>query len=74
MTLIRYNGWMDAFRRIWLIEGAKGLFRGSIPRVIWYVPASALTFMAVEFLRDHFKEDKVTTLSIENSKSPLEQS
>ncbi|KAJ0587873.1 putative mitochondrial carrier domain superfamily [Helianthus annuus] len=73
-TIVRYNGWMDALRRIWLIEGPKGLFRGSIPRVIWYVPASALTFMAVEFLRDHFKEDKVTTLSIEKSKSPLQQS
>ncbi|GJX97068.1 mitochondrial substrate carrier family protein E, partial [Tanacetum coccineum] len=58
-TIVRYNGWMDAFRRIWLIEGPKGLFRGSIPRVVWYVPASALTFMAVEFLRDHFKDDKV---------------
>ncbi|MFS7952473.1 putative mitochondrial carrier domain superfamily [Helianthus anomalus] len=30
----KYNGWMDALRRIWLIEGPKGLFRGSIPRVI----------------------------------------
>ncbi|KAI3733204.1 hypothetical protein L1987_64424 [Smallanthus sonchifolius] len=76
-TIVRYNGWTDALRRIWLIEGPKGLFRGSIPRVIWYVPASALTFMAVEFLRDRFKEDKVkevTTLSIEKSKSPLQQS
>ncbi|KAI7754211.1 hypothetical protein M8C21_008900 [Ambrosia artemisiifolia] len=74
-TIVRYNGWMDALRRIWLIEGPKGLFRGSIPRVIWYVPASALTFMAVEFLRDHFKEDKVTTLSLEKkeSESPLQQ-
>lgn len=72
---------MDAFRRIWLIEGPKGLFRGSIPRVIWYVPASALTFMAVEFLRDQFNEKpninkfkEVTSLSIEKSKSPLQRS
>lgn len=34
----------------------KGMFRGSIPRITWYIPASALTFMAVEFLRDHFNE------------------
>ncbi|XP_031404623.1 mitochondrial substrate carrier family protein E isoform X2 [Punica granatum] len=53
---VRYNGWLDAIHRIWLIEGPKGLFRGSIPRITWYIPASALTFMAVEFLRDHFNE------------------
>ncbi|KAG5066681.1 hypothetical protein JHK86_010412 [Glycine max] len=34
----------------------KGMFRGSVPRITWYIPASALTFMAVEFLRDHFYE------------------
>lgn len=77
-TIVRYNGWLDAFGRIWLIEGPKGLFRGSIPRVIWYVPASALTFMAVEFLRDHFntpthKVKEITSLSIENNKSPFHQ-
>lgn len=78
-TIVRYNGWMDAFRRIWLIEGAKGFFRGSIPRVIWYVPASALTFMVVEFLRDQFNEtktpntDTVTSLILDKSKPPLQQ-
>ncbi|KAL4559326.1 hypothetical protein LXL04_031464 [Taraxacum kok-saghyz] len=80
--IVRYNGWMDAFRRIWLIEGAKGFFRGSIPRVIWYVPASALTFMAVEFLRDQFNERRpnthkvkeVTTLILDKNKPPLQQS
>jgi len=41
---------------IWAAEGTKGIFRGSIPRIAWYIPASALTFMAVEFLRDHFNE------------------
>ncbi|CAI9266839.1 unnamed protein product [Lactuca saligna] len=77
-TIVRYNGWMDAFHRIWLIEGAKGFFRGSIPRVIWYVPASALTFMAVEFLRDQFNErktpntDTVTSLILDKSKPPLQ--
>ncbi|KAK3008674.1 hypothetical protein RJ639_014966 [Escallonia herrerae] len=51
---LRYKGWLDAVQRIWMIEGARGMFRGSIPRIIWYVPASALTFMAVEFLRENF--------------------
>ncbi|KAM1377727.1 hypothetical protein ACFX2F_039286 [Malus domestica] len=40
------------------------MFRGSIPRIAWYIPASALTFMAVEFLREHFNEG----LSNENTR------
>lgn len=50
----RYNGWLDAIKKTWDSEGVNGLFRGSVPRIIWYIPASALTFMAVEFLREHF--------------------
>ncbi|XWS60444.1 hypothetical protein CRYUN_Cryun07bG0037000 [Craigia yunnanensis] len=71
-----YNGWLDAVSKIWKTEGAKGIFRGSIPRITWYIPASALTFMAVEFLRDHFNEkldndnvQEVASLSIEKPKS-----
>ncbi|EOY22067.1 hypothetical protein SCA6_004082 [Theobroma cacao] len=71
-----YNGWLDAMGKIWKTEGVKGMFRGSIPRITWYIPASALTFMAVEFLRDHFNEklnngnlQDVTSLSIEKPES-----
>lgn len=70
-SAIRYNGWLDALGKIWLAEGLNGLFRGSVPRVIWYVPASALTFMAVEFLRENFNEKldsnvhDVTSLSVD---------
>nr|CAB3501605.1 unnamed protein product [Digitaria exilis] len=56
----RYNGWLDAITKTWTSEGVHGLFKGSVPRIIWYIPASAFTFMAVEFLRDHFN-DKVDT-------------
>ncbi|OVA02144.1 Mitochondrial substrate/solute carrier [Macleaya cordata] len=73
-SIIRYNGWFDAIRRIWMIEGPKGFFRGSVPRIIWYVPASALTFMAVEFLRENFgsgldinEVHEVANLSIDKS-------
>lgn len=55
-STIRYNGWLDAIQKVWMIEGTKGMFKGSIPRVIWYVPASAFSFMAVEFLREHFND------------------
>ncbi|KAF8037410.1 hypothetical protein BT93_B0343 [Corymbia citriodora subsp. variegata] len=56
-SVTRYNGWFNAIHSIWRVEGAKGMFRGSVPRITWYIPASALTFMAVEFLRDHFNEE-----------------
>ncbi|KAK7304687.1 hypothetical protein VNO77_42573 [Canavalia gladiata] len=55
-STLRYTGWLDAISNIWATEGLKGMFRGSVPRITWYIPASALTFMAVEFLRDHFNE------------------
>ncbi|KAL6175429.1 hypothetical protein ACLB2K_052070 [Fragaria x ananassa] len=80
-STLRYNGWWDALRSIWITEGAKGMFRGSIPRVTWYIPASALTFMAVEFLRDHFKEgvsidgvQEVASLTVDKKNSPLQGS
>ncbi|XP_048229348.1 S-adenosylmethionine mitochondrial carrier protein isoform X3 [Ricinus communis] len=74
-STIRYNGWLDAMKRIWKIEGVKGMFRGSIPRITWYIPASALTFMAVEFLRDQFNEknQEVTNLSVEKKGSSLRE-
>ncbi|XP_020191761.1 uncharacterized protein [Aegilops tauschii subsp. strangulata] len=52
----RYDGWLDAIKKTWGAEGVNGLFKGSVPRIIWYIPASAFTFMAVEFLREHFNE------------------
>ncbi|KAL5723179.1 hypothetical protein ACHQM5_006604 [Ranunculus cassubicifolius] len=74
--IIRYKGWLDAVTRIHRVEGTKGLFRGSIPRVVWYIPASALTFMAVEFLRDHFNGEldtrdvhEVANLTLDKSTS-----
>ncbi|KAK4744131.1 hypothetical protein SAY87_010443 [Trapa incisa] len=67
---LRYKGWLDAIHRIWLIEGRKGLFRGSIPRITWYIPASALTFMAVEFLRDHFNEGSLEYKAAEQVPKP----
>lgn len=67
----------DAVHKIWMTEGMTGMFRGSIPRITWYIPASALTFMAVEFLRDHFNEklenddntQEIASLSIEKKGS-----
>lgn len=58
---------------MWVYEGLNGMFKGSVPRIIWYVPASALTFMAVEFLRGHFNDKldadvrEVSSLSVDPS-------
>lgn len=68
----RYNGWADAVSKIWLGEGLKGMFRGSIPRVTWYIPASALTFMAVEFLREQHSL-RMATMSIDKKSSSLQE-
>lgn len=50
----QYNGWRDAVRSIWMYEGFFGFWKGSLPRVMWYVPASAVTFMAWQALRNTF--------------------
>ncbi|CAM6129155.1 unnamed protein product [Calypogeia fissa] len=55
-TNVRYKGWLDAFQTIWREEKLAGLFRGSVPRVMWYVPAAGLTFMTVELLRKKFND------------------
>ncbi|KAF8407867.1 hypothetical protein HHK36_007005 [Tetracentron sinense] len=79
-STIRYNGWLDAIRRTWIAEGIKGMFRGSVPMTIWYIQASALTFMAVEFLREHFNDEidssdvrEVASLSIDKKGSALQE-
>ncbi|KAF8399593.1 hypothetical protein HHK36_015461 [Tetracentron sinense] len=80
LCFVRYNGWLDAIQRTWIAEGTKGMFRGSVPRIIWYIPASALTFMAVEFLREHFDDGidssdvrEVASLSIDKKRSALQE-
>ncbi|KAI5660005.1 hypothetical protein M9H77_28798 [Catharanthus roseus] len=78
-TTLRYSGWSDAIQKIWSTEGLKGMFRGSVPRIMWYVPASALTFMAVEFLRENFNEGenddklRVSSLSIDKKGSQVHE-
>lgn len=53
-VVFRYKGWFDAWQQIWRHEGVRGFFRGATPRVLWFVPASAVSFMAVEWLRKEF--------------------
>lgn len=76
----RYNGWFDAIHNVWMAEGRNGLFKGSVPRIAWYIPASALTFMAVEFLRENFNDGlnkanipEVASLSVDKKGSSLQK-
>ncbi|KAF8097595.1 hypothetical protein N665_0285s0026 [Sinapis alba] len=64
-TTIKYKGWLDEVGQIWRKEGPEFFFRGSVPMVMWYLPASALTFMAVESLErvSERKVRKTTMLS-----------
>ncbi|CAM8989131.1 unnamed protein product [Rhodiola kirilowii] len=77
-STLRYKGWLDTATKIWDTEGSRGMFRGSVPRVMWYVPASALTFMAVEFLRAHFNDKNkipnATSVSIDKRRSLHQES
>jgi hypothetical protein len=80
LLTLRYNGWFDAIRNVWMAEGTNRLFKGSVSRIAWYIPASALTFRVVEFLREHFndglnnaKMPEVTSLSIDQKRSSLEE-
>ncbi|KAG6553773.1 hypothetical protein Mapa_004688 [Marchantia paleacea] len=55
----RYKGWADAAKTIWKEENIHGFFRGVVPRVVWFVPASAVTFMSFEWLRKQYQEKNI---------------
>jgi hypothetical protein len=65
--IIRYKGWLDACQIIWRQEGVKGFFRGALPRVLWFVPASAISFMAVEWLRKEFNPKPILQIDTQPS-------
>lgn len=64
-----YDGIADAFRKIYKEEGWKGFTRGLGPRLIYIMPASALTFTLYEKLKVFFninetkKPETTTTTS-----------
>ncbi|KAH9557752.1 hypothetical protein CY35_07G101200 [Sphagnum magellanicum] len=71
----RYKGWRDALQTIWREEGTKGFFKGALPRVLWFVPASAISFMAVEWLRKEFNPlpvIQVDSQPVLSSSSPID--
>lgn len=68
----RYKGWRDAVGSIWKNDGFMGFWKGSLPRVVWYLPASAVTFTAWQVMRNVFIKQKLdprTGLGTEHSSS-----
>lgn len=61
-----------------MAEDAERMSRGSIPRFTRHNPSSVLTFMAVDFPKDHFKgvsndnTQEVASISAEKKGSPLQ--
>jgi solute carrier family 25 iron transporter 28/37 len=48
---LRYDGFRDAFRSIIQEEGAIGLFRGLVPRLVTHTPAVAISWTAYEMAK-----------------------
>ncbi|KAH7298441.1 hypothetical protein KP509_25G043400 [Ceratopteris richardii] len=71
----RYKGWCDAMTSIWKDDGFMGFWKGSLPRVIWYLPACAVTFMSWQALRNVFikrtTDQEMNSSSLESSLDSL---
>jgi len=49
----KYKGYMDAVRKIWAADGARGFFKGFTPCMIRSFPANAVCFLAYEQARKY---------------------
>lgn len=52
-SIVKYNGMMDAFKKIAVNEGIRGLYKGFVPG-IWGVSHGAIQFMAYEELKSSY--------------------
>jgi len=50
-----YGGIVDAYRKIYQREGFRGFTKGLLPRLVYIMPASALTFTFFEFFKTHMQ-------------------
>jgi len=51
---VKYSGIIDCFQRIVKEEGAKALFKGTIPRILIISPLFGITLATYELLKDFF--------------------
>ena len=52
---MRYNGVLDCARGVFREAGARGFFKGLVPRLLYLAPASALTFSLYELYKTNLE-------------------
>lgn len=52
-----YTGIIDAYKKIYKTEGIKGLHKGLGPRLLYIMPASAMTFTFFEYFKNFFNKN-----------------
>lgn len=52
---VYFGGLGDAFKKTWLLEGWRGLYRGFGPHIAKALPQSGLTFLLIESARNLLK-------------------
>lgn len=57
-----YAGIIDAYKKIWKNEGIRGLHKGLGPRLIYIMPASAMTFTFFEYFKKVLRINSNTTV------------
>ena len=48
----QYAGVIDCVKRIWMLEGFNGFFKGCLPNAIRVAPSAAITFVVYESIID----------------------
>lgn len=52
---VHYDGMIDAFRKIWHLEGITGFYRGILPNVLKVAPAMGVSFFVYEKMKIKLK-------------------
>lgn len=52
MEKVRYGGITSALRDIWATQGFQGLFRGTMPRVLFFMPGAAISWSTYEYMKE----------------------
>ena len=53
-----YGTFVGALRTIWEREGVRGLFRGSVARVVFFCPATAVTMGVYEYMKNGLRDER----------------
>ena len=54
-TSLKYKGIADAARQIYAAEGARGFFRGMLPRLLVHTPSVAISWTTYETIKEMLK-------------------